>query len=818
MKTISSNKQIMSLSEVNNLIQQTPALSLTNKALFPVTQARKTNIRLTPLFMVIVLFVSALWSIYPNIAHAEGNVSQFDINDVIVEQSADGTIRTQDVDVDPDGNRYVLGNFEGSVLFGEGTQELVGTKGDVFVAKYDANNNLVWVQKFDVFVDIVLPGSQPTGVKFDAKFGGNIYIAGSFLGRMNIGSESMISGNDADGFVAQLNSVTGEVKWANQISGNNQTPGNNFVEVGDLSADGNLVVTGSFKGIAEFGGQSGSREALLGLSPGDTDMYTVLYAFDGSISFVLQAGGDGAEGTSVTLNSGGAITVAGDFFGNIRFPDRTGQQVEELTSAGNADGFVVSYTRSGQRRFVKQISSPESVSIRQVTHKAFEIYIAGNFKDQVTIGPRTLISRGERDIFIAQLGFFGNGSLEDVIQVGGSESDVIHSIDADSINKSAGTLFIAGEFDSQTLTMGSGSIAITIDKPIDNVFNTTFLAGITTAQGKMEPSFGQAVDGKFFSRGLTTDANGTNLFFPGGNKTAVIFGEGNRRIEIPAPRNRNGSGMVVAHFTPATGDDDNDDNQKVFYASSSSNGTVDGIKFKDEDVLLFSVARKRWAMVIDGSDIGLGPVDIDAFHLNSDGTMLLSINKAISLPVVGEVDDSDILLFRPEQLGADTSGSLEIFLRGADAGLTTNGGDIDAIAIDTEGRLVISTLGSANVPGANGTLSVKDEDLLVRNGDVWELLFDGSDIGLNNSQEDIKGVDVDFNQFVITTLGLYEISSLVGAADDMINCDVLSTGNNTQVNECTILFDSGANGMANESIDAISIDRSGIESTVPLNR
>ena len=93
--------------------------------------------------------------------------------------------------------------------------------------------------------------------------------------------------------------------------------------------------------------------------------------------------------------------------------------------------------------------------------------------------------------------------------------------------------------------------------------------------------------------------------------------------------------MAVAHFTPATGDNDNDDNQKVFYASSSSNGTVDGIKFKDEDVFLFSVARKRWAMVIDGSDIGLGPVDIDAFHLNSDGTMLLSIDKAISLPVRG---------------------------------------------------------------------------------------------------------------------------------------------------------------------------------------
>ncbi len=190
-----------------------------------------------------------------------------------------------------------------------------------------------------------------------------------------------------------------------------------------------------------------------------------------------------------------------------------------------------------------------------------------------------------------------------------------------------------------------------------------------------------------------------------------------------------------------------------------------------------------------------------------------------SCEFAGPISDgaTDILLFRPEQLGADTSGSLEIFLRGADVGLTTSGEDIDAISFDTDGRLVISTLGSAKVPGANGTLSVKDEDLLVRNGDVWDLLFDGSDIGLNNSPEDIKGVAVDANGIAFTTLGLYEIVGLSGAADDFINCDVISTGNDTRVNECTILFDSGANGMANEGIDAISIDRSGVESTITLN-
>jgi len=40
----------------------------------------------TFLSMVILLFISVIWGINPNAAHAEGNVSQFDITDVITKR------------------------------------------------------------------------------------------------------------------------------------------------------------------------------------------------------------------------------------------------------------------------------------------------------------------------------------------------------------------------------------------------------------------------------------------------------------------------------------------------------------------------------------------------------------------------------------------------------------------------------------------------------------------------------------------------------------------------------------------------------------
>ncbi len=159
------------------------------------------------------------------------------------------------------------------------------------------------------------------------------------------------------------------------------------------------------------------------------------------------------------------------------------------------------------------------------------------------------------------------------------------------------------------------------------------------------------------------------------------------------------------------------------YVSSSSGGRVEDISFRDEDILSFDTASETWSLYVDGSDIGLGAssADIGAFHLDSDGSILLSLNATFTLPDVGSVDENDIVRFIPSSTGTNTAGTYELYLDGSDVGLTSIGEDIDAIAFTPDDRLIISTKGSVNVTGVGG----KDEDFL--------LVFDATSLGESSS-------------------------------------------------------------------------------------
>ena len=149
----------------------------------------------------------------------------------------------------------------------------------------------------------------------------------------------------------------------------------------------------------------------------------------------------------------------------------------------------------------------------------------------------------------------------------------------------------------------------------------------------------------------------------------------------------------------------------AIYVSSTTDGNV-GFAFSDEDILRFDPNTNSWTMFFDGSDVGLGSnssQDVDAFDLLDDGTILLSITGSATVPNVGSITDADIVRFTPTTLGATTAGTYSWYFDGSDVGLTTTGEDIDAIDVLADGRIVISTLDSVSVTGATGV----DEDLLV---------------------------------------------------------------------------------------------------------
>jgi hypothetical protein len=246
------------------------------------------------------------------------------------------------------------------------------------------------------------------------------------------------------------------------------------------------------------------------------------------------------------------------------------------------------------------------------------------------------------------------------------------------------------------------------------------------------------------------------------------------------------------------------------YLGSSTSGTAGSVSFADEDILIKNTGTGEWTMFFDGSDVGLDATDVDAFELLANGSLLLSFDSDFTLTNFGAVDDSDILRFVPTSTGAVTAGTWQWYFDGSDVGLSGSYEDVDAFALLSDGRLLISTVDAVSVTGASGA----DEDLLIftpsqlgsTTSGTWALYFDGSDVGLaSSSTEDVNGVWVDATgKIYLTTLGSFGVTGVSGDGSDLFVCTPTSLGSTTG---CTfsMYWDGSANGFSGEVTDSVGI-------------
>ncbi|MGH1491981.1 MAG: Ig-like domain-containing protein [Acidimicrobiales bacterium] len=242
----------------------------------------------------------------------------------------------------------------------------------------------------------------------------------------------------------------------------------------------------------------------------------------------------------------------------------------------------------------------------------------------------------------------------------------------------------------------------------------------------------------------------------------------------------------------------------LIYLSSTSFGTVDGIDFDDEDVLVFDNALDTWALYFDGTDVLPAGADVNAFYIEADGNLLMSFQNPVTIAGLGTVDDSDIVRFNPTTLGEATTGFFSTVLDGTGVGLTTSAEEISALTA-YDGNHVVSTAGSFNVPlTAGGNQLGRDEDLIVNTGPgTWTLLFDGSDVDF--ASEDIAGVSYDEQSQAIyaTSFNGYNVPGLAGDNNDVI----VFSGNFGDPTSGTFstFFDGDAHGIGNEQLDALHV-------------
>jgi VCBS repeat-containing protein len=250
----------------------------------------------------------------------------------------------------------------------------------------------------------------------------------------------------------------------------------------------------------------------------------------------------------------------------------------------------------------------------------------------------------------------------------------------------------------------------------------------------------------------------------------------------------------------------------VLYFSVLSDGAVGsgGLNVANEDVVAFD--GTSFSLYFDGSDVGLAGFTLDAFSILAANDLLLSFTGAGAIPgISGTVDDSDIVRFTATSLGNTTAGAFSLYFDGSDVGLTMDNEDIDAIELLANGHLLVSTTGSASVPGA----SAEDKDLLrfapaslgAATSGTWSVYFDGSDVGLSNGNEDVDGVAVDDSgRIYLTTTGNFSVPGAAGANEDVVVFTPSTLGASTSGSFATpLFFDGSLYGLAANDLTSIEL-------------
>ena len=144
-----------------------------------------------------------------------------------------------------------------------------------------------------------------------------------------------------------------------------------------------------------------------------------------------------------------------------------------------------------------------------------------------------------------------------------------------------------------------------------------------------------------------------------------------------------------------------------FYFALGAAGSVGGVSTENEDIVHWD--GTSYSLLFDGSDVGLGAFIIDAFSVISPTEILISFLQPGAIPgVAGTTDESDVVLFTATSLGDETAGSFSLYFDGSDVGLSTSGENVDAVELLANGNILVSTGGGFNVPGLSGP----DEDII----------------------------------------------------------------------------------------------------------
>lgn len=278
----------------------------------------------------------------------------------------------------------VVGNFEGTGVFSGESLTALGEE-DFFITKYDSAGTHLWSRSYG--------GFEKDEIN-DVEIGPNntIYVCGSTEGAMILDTLVLENIDGKNGFLAQLD-ATGNIVWAINIESNDEISTNAVVL---KESDSTAYISGHFKDSAHIGSYSTSSFA-------NESFFVAAVDYLGNVVWVSTgASQDEVEPASIAIGADDAICVLGNFEGNML----VGANV--LPNSSDSDVFLLSLDPAGDFLWSKSIGGTNDVEGSGIVCDDLgNLFIIGNFEDEVHFNTDTLTSMDDKDGFFAK--YSGNG-------------------------------------------------------------------------------------------------------------------------------------------------------------------------------------------------------------------------------------------------------------------------------------------------------------------------------------------------------------------------------------------------------------------------
>jgi hypothetical protein len=386
---------------------------------------------------------------------------------------------------DANGNVYITGTFQGStIIFGNDTlhNNATGTLA-VFVAKYDANGNVLWAR-------------SGGGSSYDYTYGictdtnDNVFIEGySGSPSMTFDAVSLTNSGGQSVFIVKYDSQ-GNVQWGKNGKPTTSTcNGTNWGICSDVS--GNVYIYGNANG------SSGSKIIF------DNDTL-------GLGAFIVKYDGGGNLLWAKKIASGLVTdereqSMCADLAGNIYITGAILYQAifgTDTLSTAWLSVFIAKYDSSGNLVWITN-TGDEALGRSISTDANCNIYLTGYFGNLVAFGNDTLagLPFSNSAVFIAKYDSSGNSLWGRT--PGGSGFDYAQSICTDAM----GNAFVTGYFNSTFLNFGG--------LPVFNSFTGNYDAFIAVYDGNGNALWAKGIGDQGNEYGMGICSAGNNVYVTG---------------------------------------------------------------------------------------------------------------------------------------------------------------------------------------------------------------------------------------------------------------------------------------------------------------